>query len=70
MAHLGIVGIAFELLLLDLSLLDGSFGQQSSAEELVLLIDALKEDVSDPAGAVIPPVGEQSDFDIHHYNLW
>ena len=70
MMHLVEVIITLELPLLDLSLLDRSFGKQSPAEELILLIDSLKEDVSDATGALVPPVGKQSNLNVHDDNLW
>jgi len=63
--HLRKVFVAFELKLLDFSLLNRSFGEKSSAEELVLLINSLKENICDATGAFIPPVGQERHLDVH-----
>ena len=68
--HLVEVIVSLELSLLDLSLFNRSFGEKSPTKELILLIDSLKEDVSDAAGAVISPIGQQRNLNVHNDDLW
>ena len=55
--------------MLDFSLLDRGFGEKRPAEELVLLLDSLEENICNSAGAFVSPIGEKSDFNVHHNDL-
>ena len=64
------VTVTLKLHILDLSLLDARLSEEGPAEELVLLVDSLEENVSHSARGVIAFVGKQGHLDVHYYHLW
>lgn len=61
--------IALQLHLLNLPLLNGGFSEESSAVELVLLVNTLEEDVRDAASTIVTCHGEQGHLDVHDDDL-
>jgi len=63
------VAITFQLLLGYLTFFDGRLSEESTAVELVLLVNSLEENVEDALGGVVTFLGEQRDFGQVHDHL-
>jgi len=61
--------VSFHPLLDDLPLLNGCFGEESSAVELILLLHSLEEYISHPTGAFVPSCTLKGHFDEHDDDL-